>query len=254
MHGSPQTKLELILAGKLGKGTDNIDSLYQQILTFHFKKSDGGLLDLFRAVIGTIVVAKVPVNCNTLQYVLNRWGEEDARQIRVILHRLSSVISVEQFDGLIRMRHLSFPEFLSDAGRCQKDFTIVQSEQHHHLALACLRLMNQGLRFNICDLESSGLHNDDVKNLTSHIERSIPAHLSYACCFWSEHIASSTSAMHSNTELLEEIESFLHNNFLYWLEVLSLIKKVSVASMALFIAVQWIAVSILYYLFHSFRI
>jgi len=245
---SPQIKLELILSGKLGKGTVNIDALYLQVLDFHFKNSDGTTFELFKAVLGTIVVAKTPLHHNDLKYFLRRRQDEDARKISVILRRLSSVISEGDGDGTLRLKHLSFSEFLSDAERCcDHRFVIDQSKQHHSLALTCLQLMNEGLRFNICDLETSYRFNDDVEDLPSRIQKSIPAYLSYSCRFWAEHLHDSMDATHVHGDVMKEMEDFFYVNLLYWFEVLSLIKGVSLASTALKTAARWTAVSLTYY-------
>ena len=242
----PDERLRLILAGKLGRGGDSIDTLYRQILDFHFKDSSSTLLELFRAVLGALVVAKVPLHFDDLKHFLGRSEGEDERLFTVIFRRLSSVISTGDRDNRLRLRHLSFAEFLSDVGRCRDHrFFIDLTAQHWNLTLACMRLMNQGLRFNICSLETSHQRNDDIRDLTSRIERAIPTHLSYSCQFWAEHLGDLIDVEHDHHALLKEIENFLHMHLLYWLEVLSLIKEVSMASMALRSAAQWTQVSIM---------
>jgi hypothetical protein len=104
--------------------------------------------------------------------------------------------------------------------------------------------MDEGLKFNICDLETSYLRNDDVEDLSSRVEKSIPDHLSYSCCFWVEHVCNSTMhATEDHGDLFQEIQNFLHIRLLYWFEALSLIKKVSIASTALATTARWITVS-----------
>jgi hypothetical protein len=105
----------------LGKGRENIDSLYRQILHFAFKNASDATLELFKAVVGTIAIAKVPLHRNDLKHYLGREDAEDDRQIGVILHKLSSVISMGD-DGLLHLRHLSFVEFLTDVKRCHEFF------------------------------------------------------------------------------------------------------------------------------------
>jgi NACHT domain len=152
-QGNPNTKLQLILKGELGKGKEKIDSLYRQILHFAFKSATEPQLELFRAVIGAIAIAKVPLHRSNLKHYLSREDDEDDRQISVILHNLSSVISKED-NGLLHLRHLSFVEFLTDAKRCHQ-FFIDEVKHRRNLMLACLRLMNRDLKFNICGLETS---------------------------------------------------------------------------------------------------
>jgi hypothetical protein len=62
------------------------------------------------------------VNCSELlwvllydlKYFLDRKEAEDERQFNVVIHGLSSVISKGNPDRLLRLRHLSFAEFLGD--------------------------------------------------------------------------------------------------------------------------------------------
>ena len=242
-EGTPKTQLKLILDGELGKGRNNIDTLYQQILDISFKDSEDAMLETFRAVVGAIVIAKIPLHRDDLKHFLGRRGDEDETKFDTVLQKLSSVISKGDSDGLLRLRHLSFAEFLSDARRCQERFIINRSAQSRNFALACLQLMNGGLKFNICDLETSHLRNDEVKDLASRIKRAIPTHLSYSCRFWAEHLRDSPDDGRYNGELLKEIANFLQVYLLYWLEVLSLMKEVSVASPALLVVARWTAVS-----------
>ena len=242
---NPRSKLKLILEGKLGRGADNIDTLYRQVLNFHFSNAKGTTLELLRSVLGTIIVAKTPLRPDTLKHIVGRRGEEDERQIEVILCRLSSVISKGDHDSTLRLKHLSFSEFITDAERCYDDrFTVDAIKQHEYVALSCLRLMDEGLKFNICDLETSYLRNDDVEDLPHRVEKSIPPHLSYSCCFWAEHVCTSTTHVtKGHGDLFKEIQNFLHSRLLYWIEALSLIRKVSIASASLVAMARWITVS-----------
>jgi hypothetical protein len=235
-QGNPDTKLQLILKGELGKGRENIDSLYRQLLRLAFKKESEPTLELFRAVVGAIAIAKVPLHRDDLKHYLNREDAEDDRKIGVILHKLSSVISKGD-DGLLHLRHLSFVEFLTDVKRCH-EFFIDEIEHRRNFTLACLRLMNRDLKFNICGLETSHYRNDDMKKPIS-----IPAHLLYSCRFWAEHLEEDDKK-HDRYTLLKEIEYFLYDRFLFWLEVLSLAKEVPVAQRALLTTIRWLGVSV----------
>jgi NACHT domain len=165
-NASPPAKLKLILAGYLGKH-DNIDVLYQQILDFSFRDADDTMFELFRAVVGTIIVAKTPLHRDDLKHFVGSLGDGKDWQINVILHNLSSVI---ERNSTLRLRHLSFAEFLTDAKRCRnQSFLVDQNEWHRQLVLACLRTMKTELKFNICDLETSYARNDDVTGLPERI-------------------------------------------------------------------------------------
>jgi hypothetical protein len=103
------------------------------------------------------------------------------------------------------------------------------------MALACFQLMKAGLRFNICQLETSHIRNADIPNLAIRVMEKISTCLSYSCQFWADHLEASAS----DVELLNEAKEFLCNRFLYWLEVLSLLDMVRIASQALLVLHEW---------------
>jgi len=155
---------------------------------------------------------------------------------------LSSVISKNEVDGSLWLKHMSFSEFLSDPERCHDlRFVIHHREQRRDLTLACFRIMNMELKFNICHLETSHRRNSDILDLRSRVEKWIPTHLSYASLFWGEHLRDLTGLAFDH-ELLIEMKNFFYINLLWWIEVLSLIESVSLASTALATATWWTAV------------
>lgn len=108
------------------------------------------------------------------------------------------------------------------------------------MALACLETMRHGLQFNICNLESSYLRNKDVPGLD--IKDAIPSPLSYSCQFWTDHLTQITA----NDKLLNQVNDFMQTRFLYWLEVLTLIKELQIAFPALLAVADWSQVSLTY--------
>jgi hypothetical protein len=232
-QGFPKPRLERILGGAFhGEG---VDQLYQQILQLSFK--DAEVLDLYKRVVGAIVLAKVPIRRVDLMHFLGR--PEDESCIDFILKQLSSVISIRNTDRRIYTSHLSFSEFICDPGRCDPRLVIDLTVHNRIMVLACLQLMKSSLRFNICNIETSHIRNDDI-NLAERIEKCIPPHLSYACTFWAEHLHATTS----DIELRYAVKDFLYTRFLYWLEVLSLVKNTKAASQALIQIRNWSIVSL----------
>jgi hypothetical protein len=61
------------------------------------------------------------------------------------------------------------------------------------------------------------------------IERHLPLSLQYACCYWISHVLQSDGEFVG----LDKILHFLHEHFLRWLEVLSLLGKLALAMSAL---------------------
>src|SRR6202035_2476509 len=187
-----------------------------------FKDADDATLRLLRAVAGTIVVAQVPLHRDDLKYFVTPDDNVDEWRLNMILHRLSSVIHV---NPLLRTRHLSFAEFMTDADRCHDQrFYIDKGKLHRTMVDACMLIMKENLRFNICRLESSYLRNSEISDLAERIATFIPSRLSYSCRFWVAHLCDAMS-YDNEKDIMKEINEFFHVNFLHWLEVMSLIRE-----------------------------
>jgi len=235
-QGIPNKRLQSILQDPLHHVAERLDILYRQVMVLPFKDSTDDELEIYKSVIGAVVLAKIPLCRRDLRHFLGR--DEEEASITSILLNLSSVISIGA-DELVHVSHLSFTEFICDPDRCGERFAIYRCVHDRIMALSCLQVMQTELRFNICQLETSHVRNADVLDLTSRIKKFIPSHLSYSCRFWSDHLQTTTV----DVDAVEAVKHFLHTHLLYWLEVLSLQKEVNIASQVLMSARKWIGVS-----------
>jgi WD40 repeat protein len=242
-QGAPDDQLDLVFCGDFGEEGDIMTRLYRRILDVSFGCSNQALLNASCAIVGIIVLAKIPLHRDDLAAFLPIPVKESI--IDLILNKLSSVISIGQTDRIIHICHLSFVDFICDATQSLKH-AIDRVVHNWSFASACFRLMNASLKFNICDLETSHLSNDDVPDLPARVQISIPSRLSYACQFGMHHLRDAPHTGSSSTELLNDVDYFFHVQFLYWLEVMSLVKKVPMALAALFTTTRWIPVSLLF--------
>jgi hypothetical protein len=173
--------------------------------------------------------------------------EGDLQDIGLIIHPLGSLLSgvrVNQHDVPVRPIHTSFRDFLMDEN-CSGKFHVDLSLGHKSLAIACLETMKHGLKFNICNLSTSYLHNKDVNGLAICIKNSIPAQLTYSCQFWADHLLNTPG----DDAMLGTVNEFFNTRLLYWLEVLSLTGQVNIASPAMMAIADWSEVSEEYYMF-----
>jgi len=97
------------------------------------------------------------------------------------------------------------------------------------------------LRFNICKLETSHVIHDDIPDLKIRVQYNIPAYLQYACRFWTNHI----HQCDFDIQIAEEVEHFMTNQFLYWLEVMSVLRKVNLVTQGLRSVIAWSKVSVI---------
>ena len=188
---------------------------------------------MFRRILGAVTVARTPLGRADLCQLLGI-SAAVIWSFNSILNKLSSVIDL---DGPLRLRHLSFAEYLVDPIRCRDPRFFIDLELcQYALTRRCLETMDNELRFNICSLPTSYFANDSI----TYDQSAISPYLSYACRFWAQHILF-TSFDHQTANL---VHKFLHTKFLFWLEVLSLIKDVPVASTSLLSVVKWSQVSV----------
>jgi hypothetical protein len=223
----PEVRLNSLLDSQNDRQSESaLDALYATALNMAGEWNSDEFADDFRAVLGAIVVAKMSLTDSTLDRIL---GLDGRRPSHMFVSRLRCFLQWSTGQP-IQILHASFVDYLSDKSRCGSHPWFVDVPLHNQiLATACFRHMQVGLRCNICELETSHIFNDDVSDLHDRTEKFIVPHLSYACHFWAHHLQ--LSASHSAT--LAYIENFLRLQLLYWLEVLSLIGKLSIALWAL---------------------
>jgi hypothetical protein len=227
-RGAPKRKLNEFLKGS---GVDGMAALYSWILNAAFPNPSEEEIGSFRSLVGTIILAKAPLSASSLEHLLSI----ESDMIEYIRNGLQSV--VESRDTL-RINHQSFVDFLIDPKECPPMFHIELNRENGTLTAACLQVMKIHLKFNICDLRSSYLRNEDVPGLATRVEKLIPPHLSYSCCFWASHLAETAF----DTQTFHLLEHFMSHQFLFWLEVLSLLKRVNLGSSIIRLLVDWIRV------------
>ena len=222
--------LETERLSRIVESASGLDGLYLEALCQAFYGRDKADVSHFKLVMGWILATKEPLSISAHSKL------QDDKQVETILPRLGSFFSgVDQQDIPIRPLHASFFDFLTDQNRCTETYYVDPSQQSRSLTLSSLRVMKSGLRFNIAGLKTSHCRNADVPDLAKRIQETIPPHLSYGCRFWADHL----SATAYDTDILGEVKDFLYHRLLYWLEVLSLIKKVNIASRMFLSVLRW---------------
>ena len=137
--------------------------------------------------------------------------------------------------------HTSFRDFLTNKNK-NGDFYVSIRDAHHELVHSCLNLLLDpldGLKFNMCKLETSYLANDDVEDLDTRVDQHIPPALLYACRFWDDHLKHTDFKM----DQLGKLETFFKKKFLFWLEALSLTRIIGLAPSAFTTLNMWLASS-----------
>jgi len=246
--GFPHKRLQTLK--DVGFGAGSLSTLYHLVLTNQFGET--GSIDQevcwhFQQVVGTMLVAAVPLTLEQLEGLLlpkaspKSHDRTDRDTILDILNRLSTVTiwqSLESSDApVIQFTHLSFPEFLQDAGNKNKFYGIDTQIAHGTLSLQCLLVMNYELMFNICHLPSSHYPNKHY-DLHTLVNTHLSLALQYSIQHWSSHLV----PVARNDAVLHQLNRFLGEKLLFWYESMSLVGAFYNATVALQECASWFTV------------
>ncbi|PVF91794.1 WD40 repeat-like protein [Serendipita vermifera] len=158
--------------------------------------------------------------------------------VKNMVDELSSLMYRDKMvNGGIRVRHLSILDFLTES-KGHPDLSIDIKQANHFVGMACIRVMIDGLKFNICELESSLEPNEKIDDLKNKVDQKIPDVLQYSCIHWSNHVCHAIDS--EDPKLYGALNDFVKNSqLLYWIEVLSLLDQVLVGDSALRKTLSW---------------
>jgi hypothetical protein len=209
---------------KVLNSDDRLYGLYRTVMKAHCDPLVEIEVKRVKSILGRIICAQEPLSFQALIHlvppnsILTPDDPEDKELQRGILKHLGSLLSGTHSDhDPIAPFHSSYRDFLCDPEHNQ-DFWINKDEVNQDMALACFRMMDQSLKFNICQIPTSFLRNAEIPNIKDLREKHIPSHLYYACQFWGVHVSATLSGKFAQ----KCMESFFQKDFLHWLEVMSL--------------------------------
>jgi len=225
-------RLSLILeGGKSGRNPEKeLDQIYAKILSDSIRgdydeDEKKEVFELFREIIGAIMILFNPLSAAALSELLNK----PRLEVSQILSNLHSVLEVPENNVYpIRLLHPSFRDFLLTKERCQDpQFWVDEKQMHLDLTKNCLRLISNRLKRDICGLHNPSTFMTDVGS--ERIEQFLPPEVQYACLYWVQHLEKSGAQLHDD----DQVHQFLREHLLHWLEVLSLTGKTSEGVLAI---------------------
>jgi hypothetical protein len=220
------------------EGKAGIDLLYIQILEQAFHDVDQDFYSHLKLVVGAVILILHPLAINTLSNLLRNCGTPS--RIYNTLRPLHSLLLVpDNMEDPIRIFHKSFPDFLTDSGRCKtKQFFVDPSIYHREILLSCLDVMKGELRRNICLLDDYVVLSK-VEDLSARQKDHIGDALEYACCFWTKHLLETPRNDSHVEEVQEAIDKFFTTCLPYWIEVLALTRNLGVGVYAINDVEKW---------------
>ena len=224
-----------------------LDGMYKLTLETMFPKGfpirmRRAQLDRFQSVMAQIIGTAEPLPLASLRSMRCHFSDKHLQEgdsVDTIIKPMGALLSGTT-DPLatIRPLHASFPDFLTDKSR-SGEFFINTFHIHNNLAFASLGVMQDELQFNICKLPSSYLPNLKVVDLAERVKSNISSGLSYSCRFWVVHLQQASF----NSSLADAVRNFFnHERVLFWIEAMSLLKKVNHCANWLSLVIQWIMV------------
>jgi len=232
---NPKKQLEILLdsleTGAYEWGT--LDSLYSSILQQAFSRRKPEDYATVRSTLSAVILAANPLSPSTIAELLGF----NAEDVSHLLSLVNSLLIFQDSDHPVWPFHKSFPDFITNPSRClDMRFCISPGTLHLEFTRNCLRLMKSGLKQNPLSLPNYAL-NSEVKDLDVRIKDHISIALEYACQYWHSHL---TRAADDVGSVIFDLRFFLEENFLTWLEVLSVLGAVRGAVAALKNLIQWL--------------
>lgn len=223
---------DLILKARKSGGNleEELDQIYSKILSYSMSgdNNEGGKeipFRNFKEIVGACLILFNNLSTEALSQLLSI---PSPSVIRTLLN-LRSIIDVpENQKHAIRLLHPSFRDFFLTKERCQDPkFWVDEKVVHGALADSCLRLMSSKLKRDICGLRAPGALCSYVQG--DQIEQCLPAEVQYACRYWMQHLERSDASLFDN----RQVDMFLRQQLLCWLEALSLLGRTSEGILAI---------------------
>ncbi|KAI0026866.1 WD40-repeat-containing domain protein, partial [Vararia minispora EC-137] len=212
--------------GKVLQSGSSLDDLYSTILHDIFS-DDPTVMSRFRSVMAQVLCASEPLPTTMLQSIRTHASIGEKDDVMLVVRHMGSLLSgVSGPTSPIRPLHTSFRDFLTTPSR-SGIWHVIPENGHSIMLLGLVRALNEGLRFNICNIETSYLQNSQIPDLQQRIHSSVPSSiLLYTGSYLNDHMRSQPSGL---ADLLPPLRELLCDKLLLWLELLSVLNLTSIA-------------------------
>ncbi|CCA75485.1 hypothetical protein PIIN_09468 [Serendipita indica DSM 11827] len=199
-----------------------IDDVYALV----FERTDPKYSTVMCAMLALLLAAFEPLTIDDLDDLLK--NSKVRGSAKALIQNLGSVLTTDSTTNLIQFRHPTLVEYLrhcvgSPAADSRYRLRLSIANAHSQVASWCLKYLKsptEGLRFNICQIESSFHLNRQISDLDTRVSKYISRRLRYASSHWLFHMADADN--NSWSPLENELQHIIQVPYVfYWLEILS---------------------------------
>jgi hypothetical protein len=183
----------------------------------------GGDPERCRLVLSTVVTAKEPLRLEELGILSGLPKEIADKKIIVakMVNKCSSFLTIQA--EFVYIVHQSANDFLREQG-LQTIFPSGTNEVHYRMFSGSIHTLVKTLKRDMYGLQAPGFPINKVKRP----EPDPLAAVRYGCVYWVDHLYECVGALHDEDFQNEsDINKFMREKYLYWLEALSLCRSMS---------------------------
>ena len=210
------------IRARLSSFPPGLDSLYERMMKQICESEDS---ELCRRILASIATVYEPITLTELTSLVEILQEssDDVESLQEIISLCGSFLTIRE--DIIYFVHQSAKDYL-----ITKAFAIIfpsgREETHYEIFSRSLHVMSRTLRRDIYDLRAPGHLIDQVKPP----DPDPLAALRYSCIYWVDHVCDWNLDCHADQRVdLQDggiVDVFIREKFLYWLEALSLCRRV----------------------------
>lgn len=170
----------------------------------------------FRKFVGAVILLYNPLPIPELYKLIRDSEIKSPTAIHHILDPLQAVLKIlSTNEEFVQLLHISFRDFLIDHTRCTDPYFRVDERQiHNNLAMSCLDLLSSSIPQNL----GQTFYAD--QQAVSSLNGTLTPAIQYACRYWVKHVQRAQMELRDNGC----VHKFLKQDFLSWIQSVSLIK------------------------------
>jgi hypothetical protein len=213
-----------------------LDDLYKRMIR-QIRGSKSA--EIYKRILAVVSIVYQPITLDELASLIEMLDSEDYESLPEIIRRCGSFLILREHT--ISFVHQSAKDFL--VNKASDDIFPSGKERIHHTILSqSLQVMSSTLQRDIYSLRAPGFSIDQVKQpdpdpLTT---------TRYSCLYWVDHLLDCTRENTiNNCKDGGLVDKFLREDYLYWLEALSLMRSLSSGIVMIRKLENWLQVSFL---------